>query len=130
MWFVFILFPFLLLYAKSCKIQYLTYNTTHALIVSFCILNKSLDTGALELFQTLKNFSSKLVAMIQYCFYKIHGRYNLLLLLKTANIHCIIIPVSWFNICHCYCITITGIYNKQGISSFYFRQMCVPAEHK
>lgn len=30
-----------------------------------------------------KNFSSKLVAIIQYCIYKVHGRYNLLLLLKT-----------------------------------------------
>ena len=38
----------------------------------------------------------------------------------TADIHCIVIPVSWFNICHCYCITITGIHNKQDISSFYF----------
>ena len=37
----------------------------------------------------------------------------------TEDIHCIVIPVSWFNICHCYCITITGIYNKQDISSFY-----------
>lgn len=32
-----------------------------------------------------KNFSSKLVVMIQYCFHEIHGRYNLLLLLKTNN---------------------------------------------
>ena len=32
-----------------------------------------------------KNFSSKLVAIIQYCFYEIHCRYNLLLLLKTNN---------------------------------------------
>ena len=33
-----------------------------------------------------KNFSSKLVAIIPCCFYEIHGRYNLLLLLKTNNI--------------------------------------------
>ena len=32
-----------------------------------------------------KNFSSKLVAIIPCCFYEIHGRYNLLLLLKTNN---------------------------------------------
>ena len=32
-----------------------------------------------------KNFSSKLVAIIQYCLHEIHGRYNLLLLLKTNN---------------------------------------------
>ena len=48
----------------------------------------------------------------------------------TTNVHCIILPVSLLNIRHCYCITIAGIYNKQDISSFYFRQMCVPAEHK
>ena len=32
-----------------------------------------------------KNFSSKLVAILPYCSYEIHGRYNLLLLLKTNN---------------------------------------------
>lgn len=32
-----------------------------------------------------KNFSSKLVAIIQSCIYEIYGRYNLLLLLKTNN---------------------------------------------
>ena len=32
-----------------------------------------------------KNFSSKLVAIIQYCIYEVHGRYTLLLLLKTNN---------------------------------------------
>ena len=31
-----------------------------------------------------------------------------------TDIHCIVIPVSWFNICHCYCIMII-VFNKYDI---------------